>query len=186
MDSSLPAVDLALPALRALLDGLGVTYRIVGGAAVVHHGYERLTVDLAVLLDPAAEARLDPLLARGGFTRESARRLRHTATGVRVDLLCAGDTLPGRRSAGAGLPSPRDLATSDRDPGFVGLPGLIDLKLDAGRHQDTADVVALLKRLDDAAYIALEAAVRPDHRAPLAALRDDALEELVWARAPEE
>lgn len=181
LNPDLPPVDAALPALRALLDGLDVEYRIVGGAAVIHHGYERLTVDLGVLIAPEDAETLDPHLGPGGFVRESARRLRHASTRTRVDLLCAGDTLPGRRAAT--LPSPGEVGRSDEDPAFIALSDLLDLKLDAGRHQDLADVVALLKRLDEGGYIAVEAGVRGEHRATLAALRDDALEELAWARA---
>lgn len=71
---------------------------------------------------------------------------------------------------------------SPNDPEVVALEVLVDLKLDAGRSQDRADVVALLKRLDEAAYLHLEAAVRPTHGAELWRLREDALEELHWAR----
>ena len=80
MDPTLPAVDLAVPALRALLDAAGVAYRLVGGVAVVHHGYARTTRDVDVLLDQAADARLAPLLGAHGFARESRTRLRHLAT----------------------------------------------------------------------------------------------------------
>ena len=78
-------------------------------------------------------------------------------------------------------PSPRDLESSPRDPAIVGLPGLVDLKLWADRHQDRADLVALLKRLDEREYFDLEAAVEPNLRTRLWELRRDALEEASWA-----
>jgi hypothetical protein len=98
------------------------------------------------------------------------------ATGVRVDLLVEGHVIgkPGAEP----FPAPESIAVSDRDPTVIDLPVLVDFKLQAKRHQDTADVVALLKGLDDASYLALEAATRPALRLELARLRDDALEEL--------
>lgn len=76
------------------------------------------------------------------------------------------------------FPSPQSTPGSERDPTVVSLAGLVGLKLQAQRHQDLADVVALLKRLSEADYIALEAAIRKNRRAELARLRGDALEEL--------
>ena len=57
---------------------------------------------------------------------------------------------------------------------------LLELKLQAGRRQDLADVVAVLKTLDEGSYLPVEAAVASEYRAELAALREEALEELGW------
>ncbi len=81
--------------------------------------------------------------------------------------------------AGSGLyPSPGALESSPRDSGVVGLAGLFGLKLRARRHQDLADVVALLKPLDEVRYTEVEARVDPELRPALADLRQDALDEL--------
>ena len=171
------AVDEALPAVRALLADAGVPYRIVGGLAVVHHGYARMTEDIGLLVIRDAIARLDPLLAAHGFEHANhPTQLRHSASGVRIDLLVEGHTIA--RPGALPFPSPEQTAGSASDPSVVALPVLIELKLQAKRHQDLADVVALLKGLDDARYIQLEAAVAAKHRVELARLRDDALEEL--------
>lgn len=176
MDPETKAVDEVLPALRALLDEAGIAYRIVGGVAVVHHGYARTTEDIDVLVTPDGASGLEPRLADHGFERVREARLRHVATGVVVDLLLAGRTVP--RPGAVPYPSPDALAPSPEDPGVVGLAGLVELKLRADRHQDRADVVALLKRRDDGQYLILEAAVDRALRPALARLRDDALEEL--------
>jgi hypothetical protein len=55
-----------------------------------------------------------------------------------------------------------------------------ELELAAGRHQDLADVVGLLRDLDEVAYHHVEAAVDVSQRAQLASLWDDALEERRW------
>jgi hypothetical protein len=171
-----PAVDVILQETRRLLTDAGVAFKIVGGVAVVHHGYERATVDVDVLIGADALPRIDAALAAHGFERPAAHRLRHVPTEGRVDLLVAGAPLP---RAGAGVyPSPTELGASPRDKDVVDLPGLVALKLRAGRKRDVADVVELLKRLDDARYTALEADVDRALRPTLADLRRDALEEL--------
>ena len=170
------SVDEALPAVRALFAEAGVPFRLVGGIAVVHHGYARMTEDIDVLVAAAGPAALDALLASHGFTRESRTRLRHVATGVRVDLLVAGD--PGPRSGDAPYPDPSTVTPSPHDAAVAGLAPLLELKLRAHRHQDLADVVALLKRVDDGRYIELESQVARELRPKLAEMRRDALEEL--------
>lgn len=174
-----PAVDEALPALRQLLAAARVSYRFVGGIAVVHHGYARMTEDIDVLIQGTELDRLDAHLAAFAFVRCSRARLLHAPTGVRVDLLVGGE--PGPRPGEPNYPQPDSLAASPRDPCVVGLAGLFTLKLRARRHQDLADLVALLKAIDDGAYLALEAEVPSELRSPLADLRRDAVEELRFA-----
>ena len=77
-------------------------------------------------------------------------------------------------------PAVTDVGTSDDDAHVASLRGLVELKLLARRHQDYADVVALLKPLDEARYLVLESAVDATLRRPLAALWQDAQEELRW------
>lgn len=172
-------VDQALPAMRRLLHASGASFKLVGGVAVVHHGYVRTTRDLDVLLEPVSEQLFDEaLLQEHGFERLGRRQLRHLATGVPVDLLVAGEPMP--RPGAPRYPSPSALAASRRDPDFGDLHGLLELKLDVARHQDLADVVALLKKLDEGEYLRLEAALPPGLRQRLVELRRDALEELGW------
>lgn len=171
------AVDEALPAVRALFAAAGVPYRIVGGVAVVHHGYARTTEDIDVLVGRHALARLQAHLAAHGFEQPTNRaRLVHVASGIPIDLLVEGSTIP--RPGAVPFPDPETTAASDSDPVVVALPVLLVLKLQSNRHQDIADVVALLKRLDEARYLEVEAAVPAGLRVELTRLRDDALEEL--------
>ena len=71
---------------------------------------------------------------------------------------------------------------SDTDPRFVSLATLVRLKLHSRRHQDLADVVGLLKGMDEGAYLSLELATPSALRSQLVALRRDALEELFWQK----
>ncbi len=179
MKPDLPRIDLALPALRELLRSAAVPFKVAGGVAVIHHGFERFTRDLDVLVSSNASEALDPLLASHGFERVSEVRLRHVSTGVRVNLLVAGRSLAGPRDPRP-FPNPVDCGGSASDPDVIGLVELVSLKLSAGRRQDLADVMKLMKVVDEAAYIALEASVPAMHRQELHDLRVEALEELTW------
>ncbi|MCZ7649788.1 MAG: nucleotidyltransferase family protein [Thermoanaerobaculia bacterium] len=180
MRPDLPAFDEALAALRETLGRAAVPYALVGGLAVIHHGYLRTTRDLDLLVDRAELERALPELESAGFLRLAEHRLRHRATGAEVDLLFAGEARP--RPGVPPYPDPRSLARSEREPDVVALPALVDLKLTAGRHQDLADVVALLKPLAEDDYLRLDAALRPELRRSLPGLRRDALEELAAER----
>ena len=176
MSPDVPAVGLALDATRRLLLDAGVDYKLVGGVAVVHHGYLRTTEDIDVLVEAGGPSKLGSALASHDFERVSPSRLRHVPSAVVVDLLVAGSPLP---RAGAGVyPPPESLPASPNDPTIVGLAGLVELKLRARRHRDLADVVELLKRLDELRYVEVEAGIDRDLRPLLASLRRDALDEL--------
>ncbi len=178
MKDDVARVDRALPELLRLLEAADVEYRVAGGLAVLHHGYARTTEDIDILVEVGAETKLAPHLAAFGFLPEGAHRLRHAATAVRVDLLVEGEPMP---RGGAGVyPSPRAVSSSPRDPHVIDLVALIELKLRAHRHQDLADVVALLKRMDEGAFLSLEATIAAALRGELLALRRDALEEASW------
>jgi hypothetical protein len=175
---SASAVGEALAATRTLLDAATPDYLIVGAIALARHGYLCTTEHIDVLVRPAAVAEVARLAPSHDFTVDSRTRLRHSQSGVRLDLLLAGENNP----RGVSYPVPDARLASDTDAHVISLPGLLDLKLSARRHQDLADVVALLKQVDDQRYIELESRVAPSVRAQLADLRRDALEELAFDR----
>lgn len=180
MSSSVPAVEDTLPDLLPLLRATGRPFRIVGGVAVIHHGYVRSTRDVDVLI--TADHGLDTLASAFGFERVGATRLRHRS-GTLVALLIAGT--PSLRPGEAPYPEPWELDPSPRDPEVVGLQGLVKLKLAARRAQDRADLVALLKLLSETEYLEIEAGVPPEKRRAVWSLREEALEELAMDRATE-
>jgi hypothetical protein len=179
MAPGIPPIDQALPAARELLASAGVPFKIVGGLAVIHHGYARTTEEIDLLVEAGSQESIDARLEPFGFARETPHRLRHRATGVAAHLLIAGEPMP--RPGCPPYPSPGTLRSSPEDAAAVSLDALVRLKLLAGRHQDRADVVALLKSLDERAYLDLEAALEPvELRQRLFELRRDALEEASW------
>ncbi len=175
MTPTASSVDLALPATRSLFEEVGGAFKLVGGIAVVHHGYLRTTQDIDVLVESRALARVAALAPAHGFVVETRTRLRHIASGVAVDLLVAGEHVP--RPGSAPFPEPGLVAGSPDDDRVVALGPLLELKLRAHRYQDLADVVALLKPMNEARYLELEAAMALELRRELADLRRDALEE---------
>src|ERR1700726_2775140 len=110
MTPTAASVDLALPATRELFEQAGGGFKIVGGVAVVHHGYLRTTEDVDVLVDAAAPAALATQAPAHGFRVVSRTRLQHVASGVVVDLLVAGDPMPRAPSNGSPVyPAPDGL-----------------------------------------------------------------------------
>jgi hypothetical protein len=170
-----PAVDRALAALRQVLARAEVPYVIIGGVAVLHHGYARTTRDIDVLVRPTDAALLEPALRAAGFERIAGRRWRHGNDGAELDLVLAGAPIPP--AARGTFPDPLAVPRSAREGDIADLPPLVALKLASRRHQDVADVVSLLKLLDEGEYLHLEGAVPGQVRALLAELRRDAVDE---------
>jgi len=111
------------------LEDLGVDAVLVGGLAVQHHGYTRMTEDIDILIDRADYERLTD---QGKIQYGQLQRFQ---PGVQVDVLTEGKD---------GAPAPSVV----RDPTTPYLPtlaGLICMKLISGRMKDQADVVELLK-----------------------------------------
>src|SRR5262245_10475983 len=70
---------------------LGVAPVVIGGLAVNHHGYLRLTADLDVLVSKAgAAALLRRLRAESGWKRH-AEGFKNTLLGVSVDICVEGE-----------------------------------------------------------------------------------------------
>jgi len=154
--------------LAGIARELCITPVVIGGMAVNHHGYLRLTADLAVLVSKAAAT---PLLRRlrsePGWKRHS-EGFKNTVLGVSVDICVEGEkTAPDSAER---FPSPSELAVVNTRPLPVPtLAELVALKVMSGRARDDADVVELLKR----------------HRSRIPALRRKASQRLRTAAARE-
>lgn len=138
-------------ALDLVLQAIGGEAVVAGGWAVWRHGYlGRVTQDLDIVI-PASQ--VNDLLrgaAVSGFEILSPPagrwpKIRHKESDVEVDLLPEGAT-PGV----AAHPAPTTIAHPARlgaRPGrlsYISLPGLVELKLAAGRARDESDVVELI------------------------------------------
>ena len=131
--------------LARIAGELGITPLVIGGLAVNHHGYLRLTADLDVLVSKAfATALVRRLRSEPGWKRY-AEGFKNTLLGVSVDICVEGErTAPNSAET---FPSPDELETIAAHPLPVpALFELIALKVMSGRARDDADVVELLKR----------------------------------------
>lgn len=127
----------ALKALTTALDG--VEFALIGGHAVFLHGYPRFSKDIDIgVIVPVKQ--VSARLLSQGFLPIHAARFSEPITGVTVDVV----KLP--RCA---IPSVKNPVLLPFDVGHhvpvVDLETLLALKLKAGRAQDEADVIELLK-----------------------------------------
>jgi hypothetical protein len=138
----------ALDRLLEALDGEAV---VAGGWAVWRHGYlGRVTQDVDIVVPAGLVDALIRAASVGGF--EVPPRgvgmwpsLRHKESDIRVDLLPEGAT-PGSssRPAPTTIPHPSRLGARPGALRYIDLPGLVELKLAAGRVRDESDVVELI------------------------------------------
>lgn len=112
-----------------LLGELGVPHALVGGLAVGLHGHPRATKDVDFMVSDEAFETTEPLLTYRAELTDAV------TVGV-VDLLAVPPRRPALRAA-LELPARGAIPVID-------VPGLVLMKLDAGRPQDIADVHALL------------------------------------------
>ena len=142
----------AIRAVDHLLQAIDCPAVVAGGWAVWRHGYVgRVTEDVDIVL-PAD--RIDEFLNAAmfsGFERLSVRpgnwpKVRHKESDITVDLLPEGAT-PGTASqmAPTTIPHPDLLGAEGLALKYISLPGLIELKLAAGRARDESDVVELIR-----------------------------------------
>ena len=141
--------DETLRALRQEADAIGAPLLLVGGIAVIRHGYARTTDDRDALVSRRhAPALAERLMDHVDWERLETRQYAfvYRPTGVEVDFLVSGDLItlgsPYR------FPEPDELEIAGRLEGIpvIGLHDLIYFKLLAGRMRDLADVMELCKR----------------------------------------
>ncbi len=153
--------------VAAALDAAGIAYAVVGGMAVNAHRHARTTKDVDFLVSAAGWAALKGLVAAGQFTPTPGRprRFADPATGVLFDVLITGG-FPGSGDPGPiAYPDPAAVSVTIDDLRVIDLPTLVQLKLAAGRYQDLADVVNLVRAngLDEAFADRLAPSVRSDY-----------------------
>ena len=153
--------------IAACMEAAGIRYAIVGGMAVNAHHHHRTTKDVDFLLTADGFAAFKSLLDASDFAtvQGRSRRFVDRATGVTFDILVAG-AFPGSGEPGPiAFPDPASVAQTIDDLRVVDLPTLVQLKLAAGRFQDFADVVSLIRanQLDEQFQVKLHPTVRADY-----------------------
>ena len=125
-----------------------IPYAVIGAMALFAHGYRRETTDIDMVMDADARRRAHEVLDGRGFLPpfQGSRNLRDTMTGVKVDLLLAG------QFAGTDDAKPITFPDPSAEPVFlqdgvryVTIEKLFELKLasgmsNPGRLKDLGDV----------------------------------------------
>jgi len=155
----------SIEAIVSALNGADVRYLVVGGLAVVAHGFVRFTADLDMVLDPdpAGVRRAVKALSELGYTPRAPvpfadfedpekRRSWIREKGLTVFSLSSKDHPATEIDLFVEPPFEFDLAYArsvrmEVGPGttasFVGRMDLIDMKRRAGRPQDLSDIAGL-------------------------------------------
>lgn len=134
-------VDEVLARVARILRDAKVPFAVAGDFAVIEHGYERFTKDVDLLVRAGDLIRAMDTLRAAGFRGERTSigaRMRDERTNVIVDLVGTAFDADERAIA-------RSRRARQRLP-VIPMEHLILMKLEAGRSQDDADVIALLKR----------------------------------------
>lgn len=179
------AVYESLTEIARRLTDLSVPYAVLGGMALVAHGYRRTTEDVDILVTPSGLETIHQSLIGLGYRPafEKSKNLRDTRTGVRIELVLEGQFPGDGRPKPVAFPDPNKVAVEIDGIRYVSLPTLVELKLasgmtNPGRLRDLADVQELVRvlRLPDslagqlhtyvrAKFLELAQAVRGDSEA---------------------
>lgn len=141
--------DATLAAFRERAAEVNARPVVVGGVAVIAHGYRRTTEDRDVLVHYREKRRLaECLWDHPDWDRLEIREhcFLFKPTGIHVDFLVSGDLMQlGRPYL---FPDAYQVTTHGEVEGIpvIGLHELLWLKLLAGRRQDEADIMELCKR----------------------------------------
>ena len=133
---------------------IGVPYAVLGGMALVAHGYRRTTEDVDILVTQDGLERAHEKLVGLGYLPvfEKSKNLRDTRTGVRIELIAAGGYPGDGKPKPVAFPHPDNVAVEIDGVRYVNLPTLVELKLASGmtspgRLRDLADVQEMIRTL---------------------------------------
>ena len=156
------------------LDERHLDYALIGGLALVAHGYRRFTEDIDVLMTPDTLAAFRRQFVGRGYVPAFAgasKTFRDTQTGVRIEIITTGEFPGDGRPKPVSFPDPADVRLEREGLWLITLEKLIELKLASGltaphRLKDLADAQELIARLKLPLEFAdqLDASVRPEYQ----------------------
>jgi len=135
----------ALASLQVLSHKEGISMAIVGGLAAIHHGYQRFTKDIDVVVQSGhldILARVAPQYGIKVIWKDPDGWHKLQCEGVPIDVVPEGRK--PRKDAPAPIPSPQQLGVRE-GTGYAGIAGWMETKLGSYRVQDRADVVQVIK-----------------------------------------
>lgn len=135
----------ALATLQTLSRKEGIPIAIVGGLAAIHHGYQRFTKDIDVVV-PSRHldilTRVAPQYGIKVIWKDPDGWHKLQCEGVPIDVVPEGRK--PRKDAPTAIPSPAQLGIRE-GAGYAGIAGWMETKLGSYRVQDRADVVQVIK-----------------------------------------
>src|SRR5262245_6182719 len=123
-------VHTTLREIARRLDSLNVPYAVVGGMALVAHGYQRTTVDIDILLTQQGVDKVRKELQGLGYVPpfKGSKNLRDARTGVRIEFLITGQYPGDGKPKPVAFPDPASSSVLIDGVRYVTLPRLIELK----------------------------------------------------------
>lgn len=152
--------------LAGRLNEEGLDYAVIGGMALVAHGYRRFTEDVDIILTPHGLVEFrEKLIGRGylpAFTG-AAKSFRDTNSHVKIEVLTAGE-YPGGKPGPVVFPDPETSSVDREGMRVIALEKLIELKLISGLGAPHRQLVDLgdVQRLIEEADLPLELAQELD------------------------
>ena len=147
-------VQQALRRITSRLEELAIPYAVVGGMALVAHGYMRTTDDVNLLVTPAGLAAIHAALDGLGYVPPFAgsKQLRDVEANTRIEFLVTGQFPGDGKPKPVAFPDPGTAGVDIDGIRYLALPALVDLKLASGmttvgRLRDLADVQELIRLL---------------------------------------
>jgi hypothetical protein len=147
-------VQRALDKVTRLLAEDGIPYALIGAMALNAYGYERVTVDVDLLLTAQGLEELKKRYLGLGYVQKfpGSKGLRDTENGVNIDVFLAGEYPGDRLPKPVAFPDPASAAVRGKRAALLPLPRLIGLKLASGmtaphRLKDLADVIEVIRVL---------------------------------------
>jgi hypothetical protein len=160
--------------LAKRLEDEGLDYAVLGGMALVEHGYRRATEDIDLLMRPQGLEEFRRQLVGRGYVPafpEARKTFRDAETGVLIEVVTTGEFPGDGKPKPVAFPDPADVAVEGEEFRYVTLETLIELKLASGlsaphRARDIADIQDLIVRAKLPLDIAerLDPSVRAEYR----------------------
>jgi hypothetical protein len=136
----------ALATLEALSRREGIAMAIVSGLAAIHHGYQRFTKEIDIVVDSGhldILARVAPGYGMKVIWKDPDGWHKLQCEGVPINVIPEGRK--PRKDAPATIPGPKQLGVR-KGAGYAGIAGWVETKLGSYRVQDQADVVQVINR----------------------------------------
>jgi hypothetical protein len=146
-----------------LLDEDSIPYALIGAMALNAYGYERVTVDIDLLLTREGLESFKAKHLGLGYVEKFAgsKGLRDTEFNVPIDVVLAGEFPGDGLPKPVVFPDPADAAVRGEHIALLPLPRMIELKLASGmtaphRLKDLADVIEVIRILKLPSELAAE------------------------------